>query len=264
MKSYYSGFDTAITIDLVDDDGNQYIANSAQYRVLDESEVEIVPPGAATLQDAGASVLVSVPALSNTLAPGVFRGLRRIELMVNTGEGTVLQSESYMIVANEQLIVGVNSYQAYSEAQLNSMDIPNLAAWGDATQKERIAALVESHTRLGRLQYSISSLADAQDRLTPAAVTNISNMAELTAAELSALPGSFMLALKKAQIIEADTALGGDPIDEQRRGGLMSTSIGEVSQMYRPGAPLVLAVSARALRYLTGYVKFGMKIGRAN
>lgn len=261
MKTYLSGGSVSVTIDLTDDDGQDYEATSVFYRVFDEADVDVIAPSFAPGFVGGStSVTITVGEADNTLAVGTLKGIRTIELIITNTNGTFNKLVTYAIATSTQLTKGVNSYQTLSEALLSSLDIPNLIAWESATEKERISALIEAHGRLGKLRYSIKSLVDSQNHLSMS--NEINNMAQLSADELAGLPVEFLTALRKAQIAEADTALGGDPIDEQRRGGLMATSIGEVSQMYRPGAPLVMAVSARALRYLTGYVKFGVGIGR--
>jgi hypothetical protein len=90
----------------------------------------------------------------------------------------------------------------------------------------------------------------------------ITNIGLLTAAEIEALPALFLQALRMAQIAESDSILGGDPVGELRREGLMSKTVGESSQMYRPGKPLVMPVSDRAMRYLAGYVRRSLVVGR--
>jgi len=260
MKTYLASNDVVETIILDDDDGVPYAATGVTYRVYDENDVNVVSTTPVTLVDGALDVAITVGASSNELPIGQVRGLRTIELLIETASGMFGKRVSYVVLNGEVVVKGENSYQTFSEALLGAMDLPGLVAWQDATRDERVAALVDSHSRLAKLRFSIK-YDNGQTRLGGA--TEIADIRNLSLEEFLALPLEFISSLQKAQIVEADTALGGDPIDEQRRGGLMSSTVGEVSQMYRSGTPLILPVSERALRHLTGYVKFGIGVGRS-
>ena len=87
---------------------------------------------------------------------------------------------------------------------------------------------------------------------------NIGNISEV---DLTLIDSDLLAAIAKAQIAEADFMMGGDTVEDKRRTGLMSETVGESSNMFRPGKPLVLAGSEKALRYLTGYITWSRRIG---
>lgn len=63
-------------------------------------------------------------------------------------------------------------------------------------------------------------------------------------------------------MIEANARLGGTDVSDLRREGLMSATVGEVSQMFRPSKPLVLPISHRALQVLAGYITWSVRASR--
>jgi hypothetical protein len=82
--------------------------------------------------------------------------------------------------------------------------------------------------------------------------------------QFNALPEKFKRQLRLAQIVEANKVLGGEEDDSKRTSGIVEEKVGESSQKFRTtGVPLRLPVCKRALGYLSYYVTFAKKIGRA-
>lgn len=87
-------------------------------------------------------------------------------------------------------------------------------------------------------------------------------MDKLNEAQFMNLDERFRSALCRAQVIEANARLGGTDVSDLRREGLMSATVGEVSQMFRPSKPLVLPISHRALQVLAGYITWSVRASR--
>ena len=117
-----------------------------------------------------------------------------------------------------------------------------------------VSAMTEAHFRLGQFAYRMED-----DRGLDIVVENIRS---LTINDLLLLPSAFLIALRKAQISEADIVMGGGSVHRKREDGLMSDTVGESKIMFRPGKPVVLPVDRRTLSYLSGYIYHGLSLTR--
>ena len=88
------------------------------------------------------------------------------------------------------------------------------------------------------------------------------NLALLAATQYAQLPERFKLALRKAQVTEADNILGDDVLGAKREAGIILDSVGQTKQMFRNTKPLDMPVSKRALRFLSYFLVFNRTIGR--
>ena len=294
MDVYLAGTAVTLLVPLQDRSGNKLDVASIDYRVVAQDGTEVVArtalsgfaPGdadAAIVIPAGVNQIAAVPATINSSQIDQFssREARTVELFLTDSNGNSLMvAKSYALESSDPLIVGLNSFQTFSQADLTSLDIPNLDAWDSASEHDKIAALIDARSRICQLNFWLlnSNVNWGQDNMnyvpegsyqTPYASGSKSrmfifngNLSLLTPAQFSKLPARFLLALRKAQVTEANEIMGGNPVDERRREGLMLESIGEVKQMFRPSKPLDLPVSKRTLKYLSHFVTFAKRIGR--
>lgn len=251
MKAYKDASEVVVTTSLVDDDGNAIVATEGTYRVLDQDDNELVASSALTVDAQATEVQVTVPSAINTLGVGELRGLRVIEYSLVTAAGVVELIDTYLVEASSVLVVFENSFMTYHQALMVAFEVPSTPGWDSAGRQTRIAALKEAYIAINTLRFTVA------DFLTDFALV------DMTADDISAIPTDFQLALRMAQIATADLALGGDPIDHKRRMGLMSETIGESSNMFRPGKPMLDSIGQRAYRYLAPYLSIAHKIGRA-
>tara|TARA_R110000851_G_C13102760_1_gene569260 strand:- start:42167 stop:42919 length:753 start_codon:yes stop_codon:yes gene_type:complete len=243
---------SVVTVDIpyVNEDGTPVLPIVASYRVYDQDSVAIVSPTAITLGANPVEVTVTVDGSLNTLVDEV-RILRVIEVtMTNAENETSLTTYTYVVEAPETLVVGVNSYQSTEGATLLSMEIARITGWEASTARQRVAALAEAYVHMGKMNYLDEG-------------TTIQTLNEYTEAELLALSTPFSKALKLAQIAQANYLLGGDEEEKLREAGLMSKSVGESSEMFRSGKPLTLPICRRSLKFLQGYVSYGVTMGRS-
>lgn len=295
MELYLTGTDVSLTVPLLDRNGNALSVDSISYRAVNQDGVEVA--AAATLDlfapgDATATVLIA--ALVNTIAEvpadsaitsqqiDTFntREARTIELTCLLASGsTVMLTATYGLEHADPLRVGINSFQPLPKAELTSMDIAGLLAWGSASDQDKIAALITARSHICQLNFWMlnSNTNWGQNNMnyvpegsyqTPNATAGAGmfmfngNLGLLTPTQYGHLPERFKTALRLAQVAEADAILGGDPIGDRRSEGLAQEFVGESKQVYRVGKPLDLPVSKRALRYLSAYVTFAKRIGR--
>lgn len=268
MEFFRNASQITLNLELKDSQGNAVEPTAVSYRVLDQDDNEITAETVVGTFTAGdTKVDITTSPAENTLDVSEVRGMRVVQLLMTVAPGAVVtNSYEYFVETDSILEVDFNSYQTYNAALLRVLDMPELEAWEVADKRQRMSALIEAYHRLGRLTYEIDDgddqSIDYQAKLifNNEFITDLNN--DYTIDELTAIDSVFVESLQKAQIMEAAVILGNDPIEDQRRDGLMSASVGESSNFFRPGKPLELAVSKPALRYLTGYIRYKRTIGR--
>lgn len=269
-----------LTVDLVNEQGDALLVSAIQYRVINQDGTELIPRQALSgFIEGDTSATVTVPANLNQLADGHTREIRSVELICTTEAGTVSFSRNYGIEAIDPLVIPNTSFQSYAMAQLTALDIPNLAAWNAASESQRMAALMDAREHIVQLNFNLlnSNVNFGQDQLAyvPEGQFQSSyvarnslfifngNLAILNTTQFTALPEKFKRALRQAQLVEADFILSGATDEHRRSAGIIEDEIGESRQKYRDSVPLRLPVCRRALGYLSYYVTFAKRIGRA-
>ena len=240
MEIYRDGSIVKVEMQFVDDNDNLVSPTSATYRVLSEDNTELVAETTVTINDGDSGTAITVNSPENTLAVGAIKGLRTVELTMVTALGIVTSTSRYVVEAANTLVVGETSFQTYNQALLTSLDMVGIDIWSGSTDRQKKAAMIEAYVNITKLNF------------------NIGNISEV---DLTLIDSDLLAAIAKAQIAEADFMMGGATVEDKRRTGLMSETVGESSNMFRPGKPLVLAVSEKALRYLTGYITWSRRIG---
>ena len=258
--AYLGGQPTTLTIDLIDGDGSPITANSVDYRLLNQNETELIAKApVSSFVACDTSVTVTIIGTLNALTPPNTRELRQIELYVYTDVGAIKINQEYFIEGEEVLVEGVNSFQGYSMSLLVALDLDNIDGWLGATKQQRISALVRARQNIGHLRFRY--IFDAYQNI----VDNTLGVADLTLAtpaQYFAFPVPFVEALRRAQILEADLILNGDQIGDIRRDGLMSMTVGEAKQFFRPTKPLDLPVGKRTMKELAKWVLSRHRISR--
>jgi len=275
MDVFLAGTNVTLVVPLTDRNGNPLTVSAIEYRVIDQDGAEVLPRASLTGFASGdASASVAVPAEKNTLAEGVLRAMRTVELYCTVAGNQMMLHGHYVIETANVLVAGVNSFQNYAQAEFTALSIPGIPGWTTAPEADRIVALIEARRRI--LKLSFTALADTRDQSSlfyvaegsyktsvPGGIMGLAgDMEELSEAQFNALPPRFLEALRLAQVAEADAILNGDPIEQRRQKGLILDAIGESRQMFRDGKPLELPVSKRALGYLAKYTTFNKRIGR--
>jgi hypothetical protein len=161
-----------------------------------------------------------------------------------------------------------NSFMSLEAADALARDMPNLTGWKGATDEQRGAALINAYARLVRIQmrFTTDEVIDTQTVYDVDAsyetILNGKTWPAITKTSFLAFPKPFRTALRQAQLAEANSILTDNPVEARHRAGILSETVGESSIMLR-GGRLELGVSSDALRYLTGYVYYNVRVGRA-
>lgn len=255
MQTYLNGESLTLAIPLTDELGTCYEVSVVDYRIVDQADAELVArSNLATFNSGDKQAVISISAAVNTLTVGGSpRELRAVELFLTTTAGTVKLTHEYVVEASSVLALGVNSFQGYNAALLVGFDIPNLPAWNAASKAERISAMIASWRNIGRLY--LRYFAEENDQSRIVYITSESgNLTALTADQFNSLPDLMKEAVYRAQVMESDYILGNDNMDEIRNAGLVSTSVGESEQVFKPVAPYQGAVCKRAMKELSRYI----------
>jgi hypothetical protein len=262
LMAFSPGSAIGVDIPLIDTTGNPLVPVGLRWRLVDESETELQAWTDIEI-DAVPPVLVSVTVDStlNLLPAGAARGIRTVYLEVSTENGVVDLSYSFMLQAVTTLIVPSNSFVTYNEALLIGADFSNLTAWAAATRPAAETALIEARRRLVRLNIDPNIL-DAQDRLTSDVVVSITyRLEDLTLDQFRGLESHLAVRLKRAQIIEANEILKGDPLRSGNSDGLSSLTVGESTQFYRESRPVNMGLCRDAYIEIARFVR-GVRLGR--
>lgn len=282
LEIYLSAKNVSLTVPLVDDAGNELTASAVRYRVTDQDgAVRVAEQAISTFALGDMEAKVEIPAAVNTLAAGALREIRVVEFIVTLdgSNNTVVLTRSYGIEALDPLKIPDSSFQSYAMAELMALDIPNIDAFNNATEEQRVAALMDAREHIVQLNFNLlnSNVNFGQDQLAyvPEGSFQSSyvarnslfifngNLGILNSTQFLALPEKFKRALRQAQIVEANAILGGEPDDVRRGAGIIEEEIGQSRIKYGQGAALRLPVCKRALGYLSYYVTFAKRIGRA-
>lgn len=302
MNVYLAGSPVTLTVPLKDRGGNALVVSAVSYRVVDQAGEEVLPYTALTSFVSGAQeAVIEVPGAVNVLAAmswqelaemtwqdaatrrwldmaslSAAREARTVEMALTVSGNVVLLTQSYILEPADVLVPGLNSFQTLVEAEITALDVTGLDGWLSASERDKIAALIDARAKILQLRFSLldDSLRFGQDSLfytrdggamtlgTQWFLPEGGGLESLTLAQFQALPARFRTALYKAQVAEADGLLGGDPVDVRRQEGLIRETIGEVTQVYRDGHPVNMTVSRRALRYLAPFVSLTRRVGR--
>lgn len=242
MNKYLAGTNINFTVVLSDYVGDADIA-SAIYRVYNSERAEIVASTDLTNAASG-EVEIVVPASANQLPLGQVVDVRNIEVLITTTTNNVIPvSLIYAVQSNAPLQLGLNSFQGYEQACLNSTFITSLTGWSAASEQERVTALQEAFSKISRIGFYIGDIT------------------ELTPEDYASLPSDFLKALRLAQVSEADALLGGE--GAAKNDGIILDVVGESRQAFRDSKPLDLLVSKRTMRYLSKFISVRKLIGRA-
>ena len=280
LDVFLTSNEVTLSIDLVDDAGNALNVDAVQYRVVNHNGTIVVPLTNLTTFAAGdpqATVIVS--ASVNAMATGNTREIRSVELVCETEGGTLGFAKTYGLETLAPLVTGINSFQSFPMGELTAMDMPNLDGWENASEQQKVRAMIDAREHICQLNFNLlnSNANFGQDQLAyvPEGEYQSSYVAHnslfifngdlgiLNETQFAELPERFKKALRQAQVAEANAILGGESNEARRQSGVIEDEIGESRQKYRDSKPLQLPVCRRALGYLSGYVTFSKRIGRA-
>lgn len=259
MKVYPESYIVSVDVALVDLNGGPVTPTAISAKLYDGDDQLVSDLGVVAFSPGDTSVTVQVPAEDNELADGVVQAARILRVDVVTAAGTLHKSTSYIVAGQVRLQVMVNSFQTLENAELLARDMVGGSGWGQGTDDQKAAALIEAFNRLTRIPMRYwTTVNDHQcERFISAA-----DWREMTADAFLELPSGLRNALRAAQLQEADTLLADDPIARKHKDGVISETIGDSSMMLR-GGKLELGVAYDTLNQLRGFIWYNFRVARA-
>lgn len=249
MQTFVASRDVTIELEFID--GYDLVTPlSATYRIYNEDDNELKPDTELSVSGSNHSLVIA--AAENVLPISEPSGYRRIEVSWLTPESkTIVSNFDYVIVEKMTLTAGVNSFAGSGRLMIASTELGNTQAIDEASFDEIQIAMAQAWRNISHVSVNIT-------------VNNVTytSTSELDPASLAEMDSKDRRLLIEAQIIEADFLLGGNPVEQRRRMGLMSESIGEVSQFFRTAKPLALPVCLDAIRRLSKFIYNSRRIAR--
>lgn len=186
------------------------------------------------------------------------------EFLDDQGALIAMLAEEVILESDNLLAPGENSFASYQELILDSLDMTDLNAFREAGKDEQIAALITAYYNIGSMRVSLFKHRDVTDQtlIDDTVLPAISSTRNIGADVLAALKPQVLLKLKRSQLAEANSILGGNPIERARGLGLLSHSAGESTHFYRTTKPLELPISKRAAVELRGILNYALSISR--
>lgn len=266
MDIYKSGAEVNVNQAFVNYDGDQIYPTSISYRVEDEDGVEIVADTAHTFDPDDTEMSIVIAGADNTLDIEDWTKMRVVIITLVADGHDYEHVQRYIVRQGSRLAEWVNSFQTYNSALMRAFDITQTPGWDIADEDTRQTALIEAYENIGKIKFNGDAFYGDSDSQSYDTGLNVYSegfyIGGLADTEINNLSEAFVEALKRAQILEADYLLGSETVEDKRRGGLMSETVGESSNMFRPGKPIVLPVSNRAMKALAGYILLGRRVGR--
>jgi hypothetical protein len=267
MQAFQAESDVTVSIPLTDLSGTNVVATALSWRLLDNLNTEILP-WANIAVPVGNSVSITVPAISNQLSAGFPTAARTIELSITTVSENILKASSYLLKSRQRLILLVNSFQNLTQAEVEASTIFDLDAWETAIDDNKTLALIQAFRRLTLFGYFVQRSENSQTIISwnSGAGEYIKPSRWKTMTEdtyLTAYPETFRAALRRAQVIEANSILKKDPLAYRRRSGVIEDEVGESRMKFSDIKPLDLGVSRRTLEELSGYIVVRQTISRS-
>lgn len=254
MKIYEPDVDVFVVLPFTNVVGESVTPSALDYQVVNEAGSSVIALTNIPVFDATAGeYTVIVPAISNALGASTVRAYRKVELRVTVGADVYWVRDAYVVEKPSPLSAMVNSFQTYEEAVLKARGLADMEGWEVADDQHRMSALMQAYDHMHGFAYRLFYADDSIES---------KSLNELTLDEWSALQPYQQADFQKAQIVHANHLLGGNPIERDIDQGLQSSTIGEVSQFYRPRPTLSLSISRDAFKYVGKYVVWSPHIGR--
>lgn len=253
LVSYPADRPVVIDLSFTDYSGNPVTPDSATYTLFDRSGA--LAENQAIDLSGGVPSTLTIPGILNQVDSGMTRGYRRVELTYVSDGATFVTSQTYLLERSDRLVVGDNSFATLPDLLLTAADMIELRAFHNASETRQVSALIGAWHNLGQLPVQFEDL-EGTDRY------ELGTTVELIDTDLALLQPKTLRRLLRAQVIEANDLLGGNPIEARRRLGLISDSAGESAHFFRTAKPLNLPACREAVDELRGIVSWGVRVGR--
>lgn len=234
--------------------------SEAEYGVVDADGAYVVPIQPVDLTDNSGFAVITIPASANA-DPDSYR-LLQVKFVDEKGI-TYIQETSYIVGNPTELSLGVNSFASYGNLMVAAHKRPGLNALSGASTDEVKHALMEAWYNIGLVNVDLSNIGLSQGVVYLDQNNRpISRLSALSENQLLSLPKEVVTRLVRAQLTEADSILGGNPVEDRRKAGMVSSSAGESTLFFRTRKPVDMPISRDTAKELTGIISWVMNLGR--
>lgn len=256
-----------------DDAGAVIATTGVEYAIFDEDRNPITTRDTLSGYTSGQeTAVITVSGPENTLATGVIHGVRKVEVYFMTADGEYRVTETYLLQSVTPLVLMTNTFQTLEQAMITRLGLGQLLGWDAGTEQQRIGALIAAHDNMCRLAYKYLTDTDLQNLDLTHDISDrfgrpymhVPSMRLATVQDFTeSFPAVFQNALKRAQLVEADNLLNGDPVGDKRRQGIITETIGESKVFLSSRAPLQLPICRAAIDQLSGYLYRSTQLRRS-
>lgn len=251
---YQSGHERVFTLAFQDGEGETVVPIAASYTVADENGEEVVASTVIDVSGSPATTDITVTSLQNTIDAGSIRGFRTLLMIFEDSAGNDYQQKvTYILEEANVMEPGTNAFARFEHFLMMLEEYPEFEQAKAATDRVLMMALINAYYNIGALRVEFP----VEDEL-----SDVHTTLDLGSGDLIAMTTATLNKLKRACLTEAESILGGNPVEDRRRMGLMSHSAGESAHFFRPTRPLDLPVSKATARALAPLVSYSLRAGR--
>jgi len=262
MILFQADTDVPLTLTTPTFNGQSIVApTSVQYEVFDESDTSISAKTNVPGYVDGATFLVVIPASFNSVIAGTPMGARTVRVYFTHTNGNFIVEQTYLLKPATRLIRMTNTFLTLPEAAVLNAAKVNLSSWDAATDDVKTSALAESFDAITGLPFArtfISSFTHVGG-LFPLPVGGLKYA---TITDWNDWDDFFKADLQDAQLINADWLIKNDQVQQKRRDGVISETIGEVKMFFSSKAPIKYAVSETAFKVLEKWLQSSFMLTR--
>jgi hypothetical protein len=196
-----------------------------QYEVLDaDSTVLVAKTDVSGFNGALTETVVTISASANTTTAK--RDVRLLNCYLVAASGEYIVSQVYMLKGNQLVLTPLtDSFMTFPDSLLTRARMAEDQEYFDSlTDELKAVSLEEAFNRMVKLKFKVGD-------------TVITDIKSLTVNDYQALSSDFLLALKKAQVAEANAIVENSPIRDKIRSGIISETIGESSMFFTRSMP---------------------------
>ena len=263
MNFYPENYTVEITVPFTDKNGAVIVPLQISAMLFDGEDIVLIDFGSLTVVPASTSKIISINAAFNTLGVDEVRSARVLQVDLTTAAGVVTKILSYVVEAEQTLLIMNNTFQSFAAAEILSLTTASSQAWLSADEVRQRAALSEAFRRLTNIPMRYSFRDDLGNLLiSEEKLIERDQWSGINKDAFDAFPAHFKRALRQAQFLEANEILQGDAVASRHRSGIISETIGESSVTLRAGR-IDWGIGSLTMNALAGYIYFNMRIARA-
>lgn len=192
-----------------------------EYEVLDATGATVLARQAdPDFSSSNTASILTIPDTANTTTAK--RDVRLLNCYLINATGEYVVPQVYMLKGNQLVLTPLtDSFMTFAQAVLARAYMAEPQEYYDSlTDELKAVALEEAFERISELKFKVGT-------------TTILDIKSMALVDFNALSADFHMALRKAQIAEANAIVENSPIRDKIRSGIISETIGESSMFFK-------------------------------